>query len=157
MAELTDINLLSLITKYSIDKIVSTGTIVVVNDGNTTASGSGDGDQLARIVNSTISNPYGKKALCRFVWSIDGVNFNAGDSHLIYSYTTTFTDIPITSPPLKSLAAAVAIGVSEGEIIFSTANGSHGDVSRLSSSPITSGYTPTPRTFTIKYALFSLE
>lgn len=147
---------LSFDSQYPIDKIVDTGTVTIVNDGDTTATGSGTGDQSARVVSQSITNVYGKKALCRFSWAIDGINFNALDTRMLFSFTITLTNIPVTSSPLSGLQAGVSVGVSATSITFMTGNGLHGNSSRLSTDPTTKGYTPTPQTFTINYALYSL-
>lgn len=153
-----DVTRLNFYSGDPIDKVVMPpGIISITNDGNTTSSGTGDGDQIARIVTSTIPNLYSKKVFCRFVWSVDGTNFNSGESHLIYGYTITLTDIPFTSPPIAALQAAVSVGISASTITFITGNGYHGNVSRLSSDfSGTTGYTPISQTFVIKYALFEI-
>lgn len=152
-----DVTKLNFYSGDPIDKIVTSGTVSYTNNGNTTGSGTGTGDQTAKVQLDTIANPYGIKAFARFAWSIDGANFNIADTHLIYSYTITLTDIPITSSPAPALKAAVSIGVSASTITFQTDNGFHNNVSRLSGDPSTSGYTPTSLTFTIKYALFEVS
>src|SRR5689334_17441788 len=109
-----DINKLNFSSEDPIDKIVADnfdGTpITVVNDGNTTSSGTNTQSQSAKIVTSTIPNPYGKACFVRYKWSVDGTNFNTGIAHLLYSFTKTFTSIPVTSPPLPALRAAVSVG-----------------------------------------------
>lgn len=152
-----DVTRLNFYSGDPIDKVViPPGIVSVTNDGNTTTSGTGDGDQIAKIVTSTIPNPYGRKVLCRFTWSIDGANFNSGESHLIYSYTITFTDTHATGSPINALQAAVSVGVNDTTITFITGNGYHGNVSRVSTGPLGSGYTPISQTFVIKYALFEI-
>lgn len=153
-----NLDLLSFLSDHSIDKIVADGQIVIVNDGNTTATGSSTGDGTARIITDSVANPYGRAALVRARWSIDsGANWQAMESRLTYSYTITFTDFGITSPPLRGLAAAISIGCSDSQIVFRTANGSHGNVSRTSLQPETAGYTPTSRTFQIQYWIYERE
>lgn len=151
-----DVTKLQFYSGYPIDKIVNTGTIVITNDGNTTGSGTGTGNQFAKITTTSITNPYAKKCLVRYVWATDGVNFNAPTAHIDYTFTTTFTDIPVTSSPQQGLKSAVAVGASAASITFLTGNGFHGNVSSLSSDPVTVGYTPISQTFTIKYALVEI-
>ena len=141
---------------HPIDKVVNTGTTSIVNDGNTTATGTGTGAQRAKITTTTITNPYGKRCFVRFIWSIDGANFNSADSYSLFSYDHTLTDIPDTSI-LFGLRAGVSIGIDTTNITILTGSGYHGNVSRLSSDPDTSGYTPISQTFTVKYALFEIE
>lgn len=152
-----DVTKLNFYSGDPIDKIVWSDTVTYTNDGNTTTTGTNDGDQAAKIQLDTIPNPYGKKVFARFVWSIDGTNFNAADAHIDYSFTITLTDIPVTSTPLQALKAGVAIGVSASTITFQTANGFHGNSSRTSAASTSTGYTPTSLTFTIKYALFEVS
>jgi hypothetical protein len=132
---------LNFFTGDPVDKIVYEGTASITNDGATSQA-----PQSAKIVESRITNPYGKKALCRFVFSID-------------AYTYTITLVP-PSPgagivvTLGGLKAAVSIGVSDSEIVIRTANGFHGNVT---DNGTTYTYTPTSLTFDIKYALFEVE
>lgn len=134
-----------------IDKIVSTGTITVVNDGATSPT-----YQKAKIVTSTITNPYGKKCFVRARWSVDGTNKNSLHTHLVYTFVvSTVPGDPghPASATLNGLKAAVSIGVSNSTIYFRTANGLHGNVSGTT----TPSYTPTSQTFTIDYALYEIE
>lgn len=152
-----DVTKLQFYSGYPIDKVVATGTTTIVNDGNTTNTGTNTGSQTAKVTTTTIPNPYGKKCFCRFGWSIDGgVSFNTPDSHLVYGFTITFTDIPVTSSPLQALQAAVSVGVDANNITILTGNGYHGNQSELSSQPNTVGYTPISLTFVIKYSLFEV-
>lgn len=155
---MVDINLLSFFSEHPIDKIVEINEISIVNDGNTTGSGSGTGDSTARIVSESIANPYGRAALVRAKWSIDGGNnWQALEARLNYAFTITITDFGVTSPPLRGLQAAISIGCSDSSIIFRTANGYHGNVSRTFAAPATSGYTPISQTFLIKYWVYERE
>lgn len=146
-------NKLNFFTGDPVDKIVYEGTVTITNDGATSQS-----PQTAKIVESRIANPYGKKALCRFVYSVDGgVSFNGQDAHLAYTFTITV--IPPSpgagfSTTLGGLRAAASIGVSASEIIFRTANGYHGNVT---DNGTVYAYTPTSQDFIIKYALFEVE
>ena len=152
-----DVTKLQFYSGYVADKVVTTGSILITNNGDTTGLGSNTGDQTARIVTSSIANPYGKKAFVRYKWTTNSLDFNSSDTHQVYSYTTTFTDIPVTSSPMQALRAAVSIGVNASNIIFYTANGLHGNVSRLSSSSSTVGYTPVSLDFIIYYAIFEVQ
>lgn len=143
MATITGLDFLS---ADPIDKIVAQGMVTVTNDGATNQA-----PQTAKIVESTITNPYGKAVFCRYIWSIDSTNYNSPTSHLVYSYTDT---TPGGSSTLAGLKAAVSVGVSNSSIIFRTANGYHGDIS---DDGTTYTYTPISLTFTIKYALFEVS
>lgn len=152
---LADIDKIAFFSGDPIDKIVQQGEITIVNDGDTTASGSGDGSAFPRLVSSTTPNNYGRSCFVRARWSIDGgTTWQSLDTIIIYSYTITLTDIPFTSTPQPQLDSAISIGTTSDTIHFKTANGKHGNVSRTTAQPITSGYTPTSRTFLIQYTLY---
>lgn len=129
-----------------VDKIVAQGLTTLVNDGVTS-----NAPQSSKIVSATLPNPYGKKVLCRFVWSIDGTNYNSGESHLIYTYTITSGGGTTT---LGGLQGAVSVGVSSSTITVRTANGYHGNVS---DNGTTYSYSCNPQTFSIKYALYEVS
>ena len=142
---------------HPLDKIVYSGTLVTTNNGDTTgATGNNTGPQAAKIQLATIANPYSKKCFVRFVWAIDGVNFNSAETHLLYTFNITYTDIPATSSNQQGLRAAVSMAIDANTITFQTANGYHGNVSTTSGNP-NNGYTPTSQTYTIKYYLFEME
>jgi hypothetical protein len=146
-----DRNKLNFFTGDPVDKIVYEGTITITNDGATAQS-----PQTAKIVESRIANPYGKKTLCRFVYSVDGgASFNGQDAHLAYTFTITgVPPAPAFSTTLGGLRAAVSIGVTASEIIFRTANGYHGNVT---DNGTVYTYTPNSQDFIIKYALFEVD
>lgn len=134
------------------DKVVHTGSVEITNPGG---SGSND-DQIANITTASTSNPYGKKCLVRYRWSIDGTNYNYALAHLYFSYTINFSFVPTTSPPIVGLRAAVSVGTSDSTIYFRTANGYHGNATQAGvSDPVT--YTPTSQTFYIDYVLYEEE
>jgi hypothetical protein len=150
-------DLLHFLSTDPIDKIVQQGEITIVNDGNTTTSGTGTGEQTARIVSDTVPNSYGRAGLVRARWSIDGgTNWQSLETEIVYTFTLTITDIPLTDT-LSGLDSAISIGCSDSTITFRTANGRHGNVSILSTDPIGTGYTPTSRTFIIQYALYEWD
>jgi len=146
-----DRNKLNFFTGDPVDKIVHEGTITIVNDGATSQQ-----PQTAKIVEERIANPYGKKTLCRFVFSVDGgASYNGQDAHLAYTFTITgIPPAPAFSTTLGGLRAGVSIGVSASEIIFRTANGFHGNVT---DNGTVYAYTPTNLDFIIKYALFEVD
>lgn len=130
------------------DEIVYENTITIVNDGATT-----NDPQSSKIVTQNITNPYGIKAMVRFAYSVDGVNYNDAESHLFYGYTITVPAVPITVN-MGGLRAAVSVGISDTEIKFRTANGYHGNVTQVGA---TYTYTPISQTFYIKYAIYEVE
>lgn len=135
------------ISDYSQDKIVDHDTITIVNDGDTT--GMTHTWQQAKVVTDTRPNAYGRAALMRARWSIDGgATWQALES--VLTYTFSLSSLGIT---LNGLASAISVGCSDSTIYFRTANGRHGNVS---GNPPT-GYTPTSRTFIIEYWLYERE
>lgn len=146
------VDLLSFFSEYPNDKVVHTGSVSIVNDGATT-----NNPQSSKIVTSSTTNPYGKKCMVRFKYSVDGTNYNSQDAHLAYAYTITTVaphPFPGFSTTLGGLRGAVSIGVSASEIKFRTANGYHGNVT---DNGTTYAYTPTSQTFTIVYALYEAD
>lgn len=144
-----DINKLNFYSGDPIDKVITTGTATIVNDGATTNS------QTAKILALNVTNTYGEQAFIRYVWSIDGVNYNSSLTHLLYTFNFTDTSVfpPVVSTAVKGLQAAVSAGVGATNIRFITGNGYHGDVIY---DGVNYTYTPTSLTFTIKYAVFSI-
>lgn len=142
-----DISKLQFSSTDAIDKIVLQDTITIVNSGATSDYAA------AKITTNTIANPYGRKVMCRYSWSIDGGGYNSADTRMSFSYTITTTPPGITSTPIPGLKAAVSVGVNDSTITFLTANGEHGNVAD-NAGVIT--YTPISHTFTIKYALFEV-
>lgn len=131
-----------------IDEITYQSTISIVNDGSTSSS------QSSKIVTDSVANPYGKKAFVRFAYTVDGTNYNGQDAHLVYAYTISITSIPVTIT-VGGLRAAVSVGVSDTEIKFRTANGYHGNSTRVNPGD-PENYTPISQTFTIKYSIFEV-
>lgn len=136
---------------YPIDKVLLTGETQVVNDGNTSSDSMKY--QSSKIVTGNVPNTTGKTCHVRYVWSIDGVNWQSPSTHLIYSYTVSFSGSVVAR--MGGIQGAVSVGVNNSNIAFRTANGSHGNVSINSSGA--ASYTPVSRTFRIKYALYALD
>lgn len=146
-----DRNKLNFFTGDPVDKIVYQNTITITNDAATSQS-----PQTSKVVEQRITNPYGKKVLCRFVYSVDGgVSYNGQDAHLAFAFTITgIPPAPAFSTVLGGLRGGVSVGVSASEIIFRVASGYHGDVT---DNGTVYTYTPISQNFIIKYALFEVE
>lgn len=142
-----DVTKLNFYSGHVIDKVVQTGTITIINDGNT-----GTNYQQAKIVTDTVVNSYGRKVFARARWSVSGSSNNSLSNHVVYTFTIT-TPGP-TVATLSGLKAALSIGVSDSTIYFRTGNGFHGDVT---DDGISITYTPTSLTFTIDYVLYEKE
>lgn len=135
---------LSMISEYSQDKIVAHDIVKISNDGNT--SGQTGTWQVSKIVERVLPNPYGRAALARARWSLDGgSNWFPLEQKRLYTFTVDgiFT--------LFGLGEGISIGCSDDSIFIRTANGRHGNVTTPSS------YTPTPRDFLIEYWLYERE
>ena len=137
---------------YPIDKVVHTGTLTIVNDGQT--SGQSGSWQTSKYVDSGIlANPVGRDCFIRFVWSIDGgTNWQSSTTHLWYGYQVFY---PGLTANLGGVQGAVSAGCSNTGMIFNTINGSHGNVSVNSGGG--ASYTPISRTFNIKYVMYAWE
>lgn len=148
MPSLVNIDSLSFLSKYPVDKIVQTGSIQITNSGATT-----NDPFKSLIVTGTEPNSYGKKAFCRFVWSVDNVNFNGSDNIMVYGWQLSVPAVP-TTVDFGGLRGAVSAGVSASAITFRTANGYHGNATQVGA---TYTYTPTSQVFYIKYGLISIS
>lgn len=147
MPSLTNVDVLSFLSRYPVDKVVQTGNIQITNSGATT-----NNPFQSYIQTGSVTNEYGRKAFCRFFWSVDNVNFNSSDSILVYAWQLSVPAVPITVD-FGGLKGAVSAGVSSSTITFRTANGLHGNATQVGA---TYTYTPTSQTFYIKYALISV-
>lgn len=145
-----DLDVLSFLTLYPIDKVITTGTATYTNNGVTSDYAA------AKIQNDTLTNSAGKLCFVRFVWSIDGGGYNSADAHLFNSYTITFNPPGVTSTPARGFKAGAAMGVSLSTLSFQTANGDHGNVLTTDFGASYS-YTPVSHTYTFKYALFEID
>jgi hypothetical protein len=138
-------------TKWPIDKVVATGnhSFVVNNPG-------GSSYTSAHITAfDSISNPYGKRALVRFVWSIDGVNYYSPETRFGFTFNINATATGGSSTnTLADVKAAAAMGVSDSSIKFCGYNGFHSDVVYTLGAD---SYTPYSLTFYFKYAVFELS
>jgi len=147
LSDAVNLNKVLYASLYPIDKITHTGTTSIVNDGATTQA-----PQTAKITTTTIANPYGAQCYVRFVWSVNGVDFNSAETQLMYTFVfSTIAPAPVTSTTLTGLQGAVSVAVDATNITFLTGNGLHGNVT---DNGTVFTYTPTSQTFTIKYALF---
>lgn len=142
-----DITKLNFLGTEPIDKVVFDDKITSRNTGPSGAFyNTSDNIQVV-----TVDNPYDKKCLVNYRWSIDGVNFNSPETILEYSFTVDARALggPI-SDPITGYKAAVAVGVSASSVIFQIFNGYHGDVTYTFGNDV---YAAFPLDFTVEYAL----
>lgn len=151
-----DPNILQFVSDDEIDKVVHTGTIVIANSGPFGSSYA----TSDRIVETTVPNPYKKKCLIRYRWSIDGVNFNSPETILSYGFTIDATAWggPV-SDPNPGVIGATALYASNEDIGFRTLNGHHGNVTYTGTamSPGPDSFSPIAHDFTIQYALLEID
>lgn len=142
-----DVDKLNFLGTELIDKVVYDNVKSARNSGPSGSSYSSS-DNITVV---TADNPYGKKCLLNYRWSIDGVNFNSPETILEYSFTVDATALggPV-SQPITGYKAAVAVGCSANTIYFQLFNGWHGNVVYTAGAD---QYTAFPLDFTVEYAL----
>jgi len=144
-----DISKLQFVTEFPIDKIVASGTNSITNPGFSSSSALN-----GNITDLQIANPYGQNAFVKYVWSIDGVNFNSQDTALIYSFVLTPSGYP--SQTQGAYQATTAGVVNPTYIVFQTFNDYHSNVSINTTTNVYT-YTAYSLTFTIKWVLYSIS
>lgn len=145
-----DLTKIAFDTRHPIDKVVQEGEVTIVNDGATVNF------QESKIVTSTVANDYGRAALARARWSVDGgINWQGMDAQMVYTYTYNYNDgVTSFSDQSPGLRAAISIGSDNNFVYFRTANGYHGTVN---DDGVTQTFTPTSQTFIIQYVLYERE
>lgn len=136
---------------YPSDVVVTTDTATVTNSGYDCVTH--NDSQGNNLTSSPVPNTYGKRCIVRYVWSIDGLNFNAAEDYLLYTFTVSFSG---GSTTLYNVRAAVEVSCDEDNIIFKTASGYHGNATIDGSGNYSAG-SPISQIFTIKYALIGLD
>lgn len=136
-------------TGFPIDKIVDTGTISVVNNGNTT--GSQYTYQQANLVTHGLPG-YGFPVFVRYIWRIGTGSWQNSGSVIPYSYVVNF---PGGSSRLGGVRGLVGAGATIDSVAFRTLNGYHGNVTISSTGGVS--YSPTSQTFQIRYAIYSMD
>lgn len=104
----------------------------------------------------TADNPYKKKVLCDYKWSVDnGATFNSPETILKYSFTVDATALggPV-SDPITGFKAAVDVGVDANSVYFQLFNGWHGNVTYTLGDDVFSSF---PQDFLVEYVLFEVE
>lgn len=136
---------------YPSDVVVTTDSVTIANPGyNCVANNDSQGNN---IVTKAVPNIYGKRCFVRYVWSIDGTNFNAAEDFLLYTFTVTTTGPTAT---LYNTRGLVEARCDSSNITFITGSGYHGNAALNGSGNYSAG-SPIAQTFTVKYALIAVD
>lgn len=140
----SDVDILSFISQFPIDKIAWVDSITIVNSGPTYA---GEDLQRAKIVSTTKSHPVGRPCFIRARFRLDSGDWQDMNTILYYMFTVTaFGSV------LDNRIAQMSIGCNATDVYFRTANGHHSDVS--GTGPFS--YTTFSHTFEIQYVLYEM-
>lgn len=139
-----DVDILSFISQFPIDKIAWVDSITIVNSGPVYAT---EDMQRAKIVTDTKAHPVGRPCFIRARYRIDGGNWQDMTSISFYTFTVIAFGVV-----LGSRIAQMSIGCDANNVYFRTANGHHSDAS--GSGPFT--YTTYSHTFDIQYVLYEM-
>lgn len=139
-----NVDILSFISQFPIDKIAWVDSTTIVNPGPTYAN---EDMQRAKITTATKTNPVGRACFIRARYRIDGGDWQDMASTSYYAFTVTSTGTVLTNR-----VSQMSIGCDANTIYFRTANGHHGNAS--GTGPFT--YTTFPHTFDIQYVLYEM-
>lgn len=137
-------------TDYPMDKVLHTGTATIVNDGNTTPTGQ---YQFSKEAELWLPNPTGRACFIRFMWRVGAEEWQSSNTRTSYGFNIIMGGSAVAT--LAAIKGGVTMGCTANDIYIRTINASHGDV--FFTPPSTYSYSPISRTFTIKYALYSME
>lgn len=140
----------------TIDKIVQSGEITIVNDGVRPEP------LEAKLVTTTASNNYGRASLIRAIWTVDDgaiwrgqmtVEFNAFEAD-VYNGSTFLETIPFLG-----VGSAIGIGCSDSLIHIRAINGytQSGVELDVEPEPVQWSFSPVSLTFRIQYWMFERE
>lgn len=138
-------------TLYPIDKVVDTGEF-----SHTLAAPSAafynNSDTLKT---DTIANPYGKKCMVRFAWSLDNINFYPPETLVEYSFIIDASALGgPSSTPINGTKGAASMGADATSLYFTSLNGYHGNVTYTFGNDVFVGIA---QTFYYKWAIFEIE
>lgn len=138
-------------TQYPIDKVVHSDTKSFSVPFTKTAFYNNSGTLQI----DSIANPYGKKALIRYAFSFDGVNYMNPET--IYEYAFNIDASALGGPSsnlVNGVVGATSMACDATNIYFASYNGNHGNVTYTFGDD---SYTGINMTFYFKYALFEVE
>lgn len=161
-----DINALSFISKYPMDKIVEEGTMTLVHPGAVGYTGGTDVNlPRARVASTSTPNNYGKALMMRAKFSVDGGTtwHEAGDElTFFWVQTLYYNGTPLGQLRLVSSRLSLSVGCNDSNV-YARATGvflSGSDIRVTITDPspnwVYSGWTAVSQTITIKYWLFEL-
>lgn len=139
-----DVDILSFISQFPIDKIAWVDSITIVNSGPTYAN---QDLQRARIVTAQKEHSIGRPCFIRARYRIDGGAWQ--DMRAVSYYTFNMPSIGLIQ---LARLAQISVGCDSSTVYFRTANGHHSDAS--GTGPFT--YTAIPHTFDIQYVLYEM-
>ena len=141
----TDVDILSFISQFPIDKIALVDSITINNPGPTYAN---EDLQRARVVTATKAHSVGRPCFIRARFRIDGGEWQDMNTILFYTFVVT-----AFGAVLSNRIGQISIGCDANKVYFRTANGHHSDAS--GSGPFS--YTTFAHTFEIQYVLYEMD
>lgn len=142
---ITNVNLLSFISEFPIDKIAHIDSISIYNPGPSYA---GEDLERAFVVAAQKAHPVTRPCFIRARYRIDGGTWQDVGSVQYYQFTVLSYGIQ-----LGNRVGQVGIGCDANNVYFRTANGHHSDVS--GSGPFS--FTSYGHTFEIQYVLYEMS
>lgn len=139
-----DVDILSFISQFPIDKIALVDSITIVNPGPTYAN---EDLQRARVVTAQKAHSIGRPCFIRARYRIDGGTWQDMTTIMFYTFTVT-----AFGAVLGNRIAQMSIGCDANNVYFRTANGHHSDAS--GSGPFS--FTTYSHTFDIQYVLYEM-
>lgn len=148
-----------------IDKIVLQGQISVSNAGSVSTNTGYDVNYPGMSgTSNSIANPYGRSAMVRYRWSVDGgATWSGQDSNMFYGYSVDgrVNGVHQEWAPTASLRGMVAVGTTSSNIVFRTLSNYHttsGIYSNLVFSPSVQvqwgGWSAISQNFIIQYWVY---
>lgn len=141
-----DVDILSFISQFPIDKIAWVDSISITNPGPTYAN---EDVQRARIVTGQKAHGVGRPCFIRARYRIDGGVWQDMGTVLTYTFS-----IPSVGVVLPGRLSQISIGCDASNVYFRTANGHHSNASGGPAPPYS--YTSYSHTFDIQYVLYEM-
>ena len=141
---ITDVDILSFISQFPIDKIAEVNSISVYNPGP-----SYDSEDLARakIITAQKAHSVGRPCFIRARYRIDGGTWQDMNTASYYQFVIINFGVQLTNR-----IGQISIGCDGSNVYVRTANGHHSDVSGYG--PFT--YAPYGHTYEIQYVLYEM-
>lgn len=125
------------ISQNPIDKIVQSGSLSIVNPGNSSNA------YIGKLTTTSVTNNYGKSCLVRIKWRISGITDWLGlEAMPMYEYSSSYTGGPTIYESAQY--GQVTVSSDDNYINFNTINLSHSNL-------VDGSFTAISRTFEIQY------